>query len=71
MRYVPFIDSTAIHNLKGLVEILHTSGVTLVLSGVSSLVLKDLEKSGLIDMLGRENILSSFDKALAHAKRMV
>ncbi len=71
MRYVPFIDSTAIHNFKGLIQILHTSGVILVLSGVNSLVLKDLEKSGLSEMLGKENILNSFDKALLHAKTIL
>lgn len=71
MRYVPFVDSTAIHNLKGLIEILHASGVTIVLSGVNISVQKDFEKAGLNDLLGKTNILSSYDKALAHAKNIL
>ncbi|OIP53045.1 MAG: sodium-independent anion transporter [Helicobacteraceae bacterium CG2_30_36_10] len=71
MRYVPFVDSTAIHNLEGLIEILHASGVTIVLSGVSSSVQKDFEKAGFSDLLGKTNILDSYDKALTHAKNIL
>jgi SulP family sulfate permease len=71
MRYVPFVDSTAIHNLKSLIEMLHASGVIIVLSGVSISVQNDFEKAGLSDLLGRVNILSSYDKALIHAKNIL
>lgn len=71
MRYVPFVDSTAQHNLKSLIEILHASGTRIVLSGVNISVQKDFEKSGLSDLLGKENILTSYDKALAHAKNIL
>jgi SulP family sulfate permease len=68
MRHVPFIDSTAIHNLEGLIDILQNSDVSLIFSGVNSSVKKDLDKSGLIKLIGKENILDSYSKALKHAK---
>lgn len=67
MRHVPFIDSTALHNLDSLVDILQNSGVTLILSGVNSSVKKDLYQSGLIKRIGEDNILESYSKALKYA----
>ncbi|MFA5234495.1 MAG: SulP family inorganic anion transporter [Sulfurimonas sp.] len=71
MRHVPFVDSTALHNFEEMIKTLQKSNVKLVLSGVDSTVLQDLKKHGITSLIGDENILDSFDKALKHAKNIV
>ncbi len=70
MRHVPFVDSTALHNFEEMIKTLQKSGVKLLLSGVESTVLEDLKKYGITSLIGDENILDSFDKALKHAKNI-
>ncbi|MFA5460498.1 MAG: sodium-independent anion transporter [Sulfurimonas sp.] len=71
MRHVPFVDSTALHNLQQMIKILQKSNVEIVLSGVQNSVLKDLKKDGMTTLIGEENILDSFSKALRHAKELI
>ena len=71
MRHVPFVDSTALHNLQQMIKILQKSNVKIVLSGVQNSVLKDLKKDGMTTLIGEENILDSFSKALKHAKELI
>ncbi|MFA5454379.1 MAG: SulP family inorganic anion transporter [Sulfurimonas sp.] len=70
MRHVPFVDSTALHNFEEMIKTLQKSDVKLLLSGVNSSVLQDLKKHGVASLIGDENILDSFDKALKHAKEI-
>jgi SulP family sulfate permease len=71
MRHVPFVDSTALHNFEEMIKTLQKSDVKLVLSGVENSVLEDLKKHGITSLIGDENILDSFDKALKHAKNII
>jgi SulP family sulfate permease len=70
MRHVPFVDATGLHNFKGALKILKDSGTAIVLSGVNDVVCEDLKKSGIHEMVGKENIFPSFDLALAAATTM-
>jgi len=71
MRHVPFIDQTAIHNLEATIEILKKLGVIIVMSGVNNEVYKDLKQNHIVSLIGEENILKSFPKALSYAKEML
>jgi SulP family sulfate permease len=71
MRHVPFVDATGLHNFKGALKILKDSGTKIVLSGVNDTVCEDLKKSGIHEMVGKDNIFPSFDLALAAASEMV
>lgn len=71
MRHVPFVDSTALHNFEEMIKTLQKSDVKLLLSGVNSYVLQDLKKHGITSLIGDENILNSFGKALIHAKNII
>ncbi|MDO9510720.1 MAG: SulP family inorganic anion transporter [Bacteroidales bacterium] len=70
MRHVPFIDSTGTNNLKEAIRILKHSGTHVVLSGVSEAVNLEIEKAGITKLMGNENILPSFDEAVARAKNL-
>jgi sulfate permease, SulP family len=68
MRHVPFIDSTGIHNFRETLHDLKHHRKRVILSGVRPEVMAELEKSGLAEYIGRENIFASFDEALPAAK---
>ena len=71
MRKVSFIDSTGIHNLEQLYQRSQRCGLTLVLSGVNENVFNTLEKAGLVQLIGRENIRNHINGALARAEEIV
>lgn len=71
MRHVPFIDQTALHNLRDVVKALHDSKTQVILSGVNQKVYAELDKSSIVASVGRENVLPSFDRALQKAKTYV
>jgi SulP family sulfate permease len=71
MRKVSFIDSTGIHNLEQLYIRSQRCGLTLVLSGVNDHVFRTLEKAGLVQLIGPENIRNHINGALARAKEIV
>lgn len=68
MRHVPFVDSTALKNLKGTISQLMKTDTQIILSGVNEQVKNDLMKNGIGDLIGIEQIYSKFDVALAEAK---
>lgn len=68
MRHVPFIDATAMHNLKAVIRELKYFHTQVILSGVQPGVLKELEKNNVNELLGEEMILESFDLALRKAE---
>ena len=71
MRKVSFIDSTGIHNLEQLYQRSQRCGLTLVLSGVNENVFNTLEKAGLVQLIGRENIRNHINGALARAEEII
>jgi len=71
MRKVPFIDSTGIHNLTSLCRMSRKSNVQIILSGVNEKVHEVLEKSGFNDLLGKDNICSHINIALARAEEII
>lgn len=71
MRKVSFIDSTGIHNLEQLYMRSQRCGMTLVLSGVNERVFNTLEKAGLVELIGKENVRNHINGALARAAEIV
>ena len=68
MRKVPFIDSTGVNNLRNLCERTRKRGVTVLLSGVTDEVLATLQKFGVDQEIGSDNIFPHIVPALAKAK---
>lgn len=71
MRYVPFIDSTGIHNFKEAIKVLKGSEKKIILSGVQPEVRKELDKARISFLIGKANIFDNFDAALIKAKEVV
>lgn len=71
MRKVPFIDSTGIHNLDTLCRMSQKEDIHIILSGVNAQVHAVLEKSGFYELLGKENICSNINEAIAVATKEI
>jgi SulP family sulfate permease len=71
MRKVPFMDSTGLHNLESLYRLSHKEGIQLVLSGVNDKIKATLDKSGLADKVGKENICSHINEALERTNVLI
>ncbi len=71
MRKVPFMDSTGLHNLESLYRLSAKEGIQLVLSGVNDKIKNMLNKSGFADKIGKDNICSNINEALAKAEELL
>ena len=65
MRHVPFIDGTGLRNLKATIKDLKSRRIQIILSGVQPEVFEELEKGGVPALIGTNNIVPTFDLALA------
>jgi SulP family sulfate permease len=71
MRKVPFIDSTAIHNLELLIKSSQEEGIQVVLSGVNPSVSDALRHAKVDKLIGERNICDHITKAVALANSLV
>jgi SulP family sulfate permease len=71
MRLVPAIDATGLQVLEDLLERTTSEGGTLMLTGVADQPLEAMKRSGLLDRIGRENIMDNIDAALARARQLL
>lgn len=71
LRQVPFMDSTAVNNLHMLHNGLKKNSITLVLSGVQSAVLDTLTATGLMELIGPENVKPNIHEAIARAEELM
>ena len=70
MRKVSFIDSTGLHNLEIFIKSSQNEGRVIILSGVHENVEKSLRKSGIVKIVGKENVCRDIHLALDRAKQV-
>ena len=68
IRHVPAIDSTGLHALRDLIRRSRRDGILVLLSDVHTQPLVALERSGLYDEMGEENVHGNIDDALNRAR---
>lgn len=71
MRHVPVIDATGLHTLELVFKEAERMGTRFIISGIQPGVYKELEKSHLIDNIGKENICTVIEDALKRAEDIV
>lgn len=71
MRKIPFMDSTALYNLKNLCINSKKENIQVILSGVNPNVRKLLEKNGFSQLIGEENICDNINIAVERANKFV
>ncbi len=67
MRHVPFIDATGTKRVKDIIKHFDGNGVPVILSGVGDGVRRELERSGIYDVLDRRNLLANVTLSLKRA----
>ena len=67
MRKVSFIDATGLHNLEIFIDSTLNDNRKVILSGVNEKVYRSLERTGIIAMVGKENVVDNIHSALNHA----
>lgn len=70
MRKVPFIDSTAIHNLEILINSSQKEGIHIVLSGVKDNVRETLVHAGIDRLIGADHICAHISRAVVMANKL-
>jgi SulP family sulfate permease len=68
LRNMTALDATGIHSLEQFADRLHASGRTLLLCGARDQPAELLAQPGVLDQVGRENILPHVQAALARAR---
>ncbi len=71
MRSVPVIDATGLHTLEEVFKQSRNREMKFILSGVQKGVYSELEKSHLLEMIGKENICADIDIALARSSELL
>lgn len=71
MRKVPFIDSTALHNLEILITSSQKEKIHVILSGVNPQVHETLKKANIDRLIGDDHICDHITKAVAKANEFV
>lgn len=64
MDEVPIIDATGLHTVEDVYRMCKREGTRLIISGLQPPVKDQLHKSGLMLLIGEQNIISEFSKAL-------
>jgi SulP family sulfate permease len=71
LRHVLAIDATALHAIEGLYERIHHDGGVLLLSGIHAQPLVAIERAGLFDLIGEDNIVANIDLAIKRAEEFL
>lgn len=69
MRFVPFMDTTAVHNLAELCRNSSKQGARIILSGVNPLVRNTLQQTHVTEIIGEQYICADIHEALDKAKQ--
>jgi sulfate permease, SulP family len=65
LKWVPFVDITALHTLEEVIQDLHGRRVRVMISGANDRVTAKLERAGILERVGRENFFKQFGDAIA------
>lgn len=67
LRNVPAMDATAIHALRRFMKVCHKHKIKIILTGLKEQPYAVLEKAGVIEIIGKDNLFEHFEAALEHA----
>jgi SulP family sulfate permease len=70
MRYVPFIDTTALHNFYETIKLLKDNGTIVITSGTNNMVFQELRKYNIVDLIGEKNMHRTFKRAVQYTKQI-
>lgn len=70
MRQVSAIDSTGLHALKDMLRRFRGAGTGVIVVGLHAQPMVVLERAGLLDLLGRDNLVGTIDEGLERSRAL-
>jgi len=71
MSYVPFIDTTALHNFADTIKLLKENGTIVMTSGTNNSVFAELQKAGIVTLIGEKNMHKTYKRTVEYALEYV
>ena len=71
MRHVPTIDASGLRALEDIVDKCHHEHTIILLAGIRALPKSILKDSGLLDKIGKDNVLASIESAVKRAQELL
>ena len=68
LRWVPFIDITGLQTLEEAIRDLQRRKVRVMLTGANERVAGKLQRAGIVDLIGADNLCSNVEEAIARLK---
>jgi SulP family sulfate permease len=65
LRWVPFIDITGLQTLEEVIRDLHKRKVRVMLTGANERVTGKLQRAGIVELIGSDNVCENLEQALA------
>ncbi|MFO7188572.1 MAG: SulP family inorganic anion transporter [Pseudomonadota bacterium] len=70
LRRVPFVDITGLQTLEEVIGEMHKRGVHVLLASANPRVHADMEKAGILDLVGRNHVFDHFIDAVERARQL-
>ncbi len=67
MRGVPVIDLSGVQGMIELISALQENGTEVMFTSVQPKVIKKMKRAGILDMVGKENVFTSAERAIVTA----
>ncbi|MCG3726844.1 SulP family inorganic anion transporter [Vibrio cincinnatiensis] len=71
LKWVPFMDITALQTLEDMIHHFHNKQVKVLISGANSRVTLKLRRAGIVQLVGEEQFFAEFDEALSSSLAMI
>jgi len=68
MRNVSAIDSTGLHALRDMIQRFRAGGTAVIVVGIHAQPMVALERAGMVELLGKDNLVGTIDEALDRAR---
>jgi len=68
MRNVNAIDSTGLHALKAIIQRFRADGTAVIVVGLHAQPMVALQRAGMVELLGEDNLVGTIDEALDRAR---
>ncbi len=71
MRQVPVIDATGLRTIEDVYKSYKKHGTAFLMSGVQPRVRESMQRSGLLEKIGEDNVLPTYDDALLRSREII
>ncbi len=71
MRHVSFMDNTALHNFREVIDLLKNNGVIILTSGTNNDVFKNLKEHNIVSLIEEKHMHRTYKRAVEEALQLI